>query len=445
MSRSSRSARTAGLFSIAAAAVLAGCAGGALEARPEQIPALEQAASRSPGDIDTATRLGIAYFMADRYEDARRTLAAAIERGAGDGAAYLYLGLANEELEDYQAARAAYDRYLRLGTSSRVRNEIRGRLALVARKEMQQQARLALQQERQLSDQPPTPRTIAVLPFQLSGLGDDMQPLQTALADMIITDLGLSNAVQSLERVRVQSLIDEMVLTQAGFTTQETGARMGRMLKAEHVVQGAITGAGQEIIVGASVLGTASRQTRGEVNQRGQVEAIFDLEKQIVFGIFDALNIQLTAAEREAITSNRTGNLVAFLAYGRGLEALDRGNYAEAMSQFQQATTLDPGFGAARVQQAEAQQLGDAAATQPEQLGEIAVVEVNAPTTSLTSEIVNQVNFSPATALAQQTQQASTASAQSRNVATEQNSAPTTEQALKARIQINIPNPRGGN
>lgn len=438
-----RSARTAGLGAVVAAALSSACAGGAFEARPEQIPSLEQVVARSPRDTEAAARLGIAYFLAERYEDARRTLRGAIDAGSTEGAAYLYLGLANEELEDFQAAREAYDSYLRVGTSSRVKGEIRGRLSLVARRELQQQAREALQQERILSDQKPTPRTIAVLPFRMSGLSEEMQPLQTALADMIITDLGLSNALQSLERVRVQSLIDEMVLTQAGVTTQETGARMGRMLKAEHVVQGAITGAGSEIIVGATVLGTESRATRGELSERGVADAIFDIEKQIVFGILDALNIQLTAREREAISNNRTSNLVAFLTYGRGLEALDRGDYNEAMSQFQQVRELDPAFGAARVQQQAAQQMGSAAAVAPEQVGQTAVVEITPPGTQMTSNIVNQVNFSPATSLSQQTQAA--AAQQLRTPTAEQSTAPSLAQARKAGVIITIPNPRGGN
>ena len=442
MSPIPRSARNAGLCTAVTAALLAGCAGAALEARPEQIPALEQAATESPRDTDTATRLGIAYFMAGRHEDARRTLSAAVDAGATDGAAYLYLGLANEELEDFEAARAAYDSYLRTGTSSRVKGEIRGRLALVARKELQQQARLALQQERVLSDQPPTPRTIAVLPFRISGLGEELQPLQTALADMIITDLGLSNALQSLERVRVQSLIDEMVLTQAGFTTQETGARMGRMLKAEHVVQGSITGAGSEIIVGATVLGTESRQTRGEVSQSGVVDAIFDIEKRVVFGILDALNVQLTASEREAITNNRTSNLVAFLTYGRGLQALDRGDYNEAMSQFRQASAADPGFGAARAQQVEAQQISDASATTPDQVGAVGIVEISPTGADLSMDIVNQVNFSPAATLSQQTQ---AVTAQVRKPTTEATNTSSLGQAQTAVIRIIITPPGGGN
>lgn len=438
MFKQSKSGRPAGVLgALATLALLGGCAGVALEARPEQIPALEQAVARSPRNTDVATRLGVAYFMAERYPDAKRALQAAVDAGGTEGAAYLYLGLANEELEDFPAARHSYNRYLETGSNSKIKGEIRGRLAIVTRKELQQQARLAIQQEAVLSNEPPTPNTIAVLPFRLNGLSEDMQPLQTALADMIITDLGFTS-LQSLERVRVQSMIDEMVLGQAGFTAPETGARMGRLLKSAHVVQGAITGTGNSITVDATVANTGAATTRN-VNQQGQLDAIFAVEKQLVFAILDALGVTVTARERESITNNRTGSLVAFLAYGRGLDALDRGDYAAALTQFQQATQLDPSFGAARAQQVETQQMSDAGTTG--EIGDVGIVEVEAPTTgNLAQEIANEVNFSPATATVQTTSQPA---AQERNPVTEQTTQPPITQATKPIINLVIPRPPG--
>jgi len=438
----SMSGRSAGALGVLAlSALLGGCAGAAIQARPEQIPTLEQAVARSPRDTDAATRLGVAYFIAERYPDAKRSLQAAVDAGGTEGATYLYLGLANEELEDFQAARQAYNSYLEAGSSSDIKGEIRGRLSIVTRKELQQQAKLALQQEAILSDQPPTPNTVAVLPFRLNGLAEDMQPLQTALADMIITDLGFTS-LQSLERVRVQSMIDEMVLGQAGMTAPETGARMGRLLKSAHVVQGAITGNGNAITVDATVANTGTANTRA-LNQQGQLDAIFTVEKQVVFAILDALNVQVTAREREAITNNRTGSLVAFLAYGRGLEALDRGDYSQALTQFQQATRLDPSFGAARAQQVETQQITDAST--PDQIGQVGVVEVEAPSGSLAQEIANEVNYSPATATVQAAapQTSSANSTQQRNPQTEQQPEPPISQAKKPIVTLVIPRPPG--
>jgi tetratricopeptide (TPR) repeat protein len=426
------------LTAVLATLWITACASATYEARPEQIPSLEEAAARAPANADLATRLGVAYFMAGRHEDARRTLNDAIAAGATDGAAFLYLGLASEELEDFTAARAAYNRYLETGSSSRVRGQIRNRLALVARRELQQEARLALRQEQILSDQPPTPNTVAVLPFRLADVPDELAPLRTALADMIITDLSFT-PLQSLERVRVQSMFDEMVLVQAGLTADQTGPRMGRLLKAAHVVQGVLSSPAGGIALDASVLDVDTRSTRPELSRRGAVDDIFDLEKQIVYDIIAALGITLTAREREQIESNRTGSLVAFLAYGQGLEALDRGDFGAATQHFQQAAQLDPGFAAARTQRAHADQLGSADATGTEQVGDAGTIEVGAPAAgALAAEIANQVNYSPAGGLTQGSP------SQERTPTTEQQPEPTTSQAARTTMRIIVPNPTGG-
>jgi tetratricopeptide (TPR) repeat protein len=444
MSSGMRAAACAGMLALSAAG--SGCAGYALEARPENIPALEQAAARSPGDATAATQLGAAYYAAGRLDDARATLQRVVDGGRPDGTAYLYLGLTYEGLEDWSAARAAYQRFMQADGSSRVRGQIRGRLAIVAQRELRQLAREALHQESLLSDQPATPNSVAVMPFRLSGLGEELQPLQTALADMIITDLSFTS-VRSVERVRVQSMIDEMVLTQAGITTAETGARMGRLLRAEHVVQGLITATDADLALAATVLNTARRGSAGELSHRGRIETIFDLQKQAVFGILDALGIVPTAQEREAITGNRTANLVAFIAYGRGLEALDRGDYSGALNHFREAAILDPGFRAASVQQSNAQEL--TAAPPAEQIGVAAAAEIGAPpAASLAQQILNEVNPSPASALTTAGDDAGAGSTavtatQTSNPGTEMDPKPSLVRATTARIIITIPRPGG--
>ena len=441
------------------AVFVAGCAGsGAFNTQPADIPSLEQRAAARPDDAELNTALGVAYFRASRYEDARNTLTRVVQSPSAPGAAYLYLGLANEELKDWSAARAAYESYIATGAAGDVKEQIRGRLALVARQELRQEARAVLEREQQMSEDPPTPRTVAVMPFRLVGASEELAPLQAALADMIITDLSVSPAVTSIERVKISAMIDEMLLAQAGLAEQETGARVGRLLKAEHVVQGVIAQSGeQQLRMDATVLNTQRRQATGTFGRDRQIDAIFDLEKEIVFGIFSTLGVTLTAAERERINENRAGNLLAFLAYGRGLDAMDRGNFQEASTFFRQATQLDPNFGRAQTQQQQASQLQAAASVSTQEIGEVASAEVEpAPiaqpvaaitTQTLAQQISNEVNPSPSTTMTQSTPQSvptsqtNQAQNQSGNVQTSQGGTSGVSQAAQARIQIRICNP----
>jgi hypothetical protein len=190
---------------------------------------------------------------------------------------------------------------------------------------------------------------VAVFPFRITTENEDLAPLQVALADMMTTDLKLSGGLTVLERAQVQSLLNEMALTEAGFTSPETGARAGRMLRAEHVVQGALTSLPRDFFrFDTDVLDTTRRASAGEASAEDLLAQVFDMEKETVFQVLDILGVTITPAEREAIGENRAANLLAFLAYGRGLMAMDDGNYSQAQEYFSQSLTLDQNFGPAQ-------------------------------------------------------------------------------------------------
>lgn len=384
-----------GLVALCCGMLQIGCATGGVTVRPADIPALEQRVTAQPDNADIATSLGIAYFNARRYDDARTTLTRAAALNDAPANASLYLGLVHEELKDWANARAAYERYVQTGADNAAKERIRARMALVAREQLRHEAKLVLDREQQMSDEPPTARTVAVMPFRLVGINEELAPLQTALSDMIITDLSVSPALTSIERVKINAMIDEMLLAQSGLAEEATGARVGRLLKAEHVVQGVLAQtAEREIRMDASVLNTARRESAGNFGRNEQLDAIFDLEKQIVFNIFNTVGVTLTAAEREKINENRTGNLLAFLAYGRGVDAMDRGNYQQASTFFRQATTLDPNFQRVQTQQQEAVQLQTATEAAPADVA-LQAAAPPADVGALTRELTNEINQTP--------------------------------------------------
>ena len=361
--------------------LLGGCARQGLDADPGDIPSLQEQLSQDPGDLTAQTRLGIALYKDGRFEQARATLSNAVDAGAESGAAYLYLGLSNESLEDWGGAREAYTTYLDVGNWGPLKDDLEDRLLLIVRNELQSAAQAALAREAELATEAPEPRTVAVFPFRLVSDNEDLAPLRVALADMMITDLAISNALTVLERTQIQSLLNEMALSEAGYADPATGARAGRLLRSEHVVQGVLTTLGQENIqFDAEVMNTVQAQSAGSISDQDQLESIFEMEKGLVFQILDVLGAALTPAEREAINENRAENILAFLAYGEGLMAMDRGDFQAASDLFQQAASLDPTFDAAQSATTEAQSLDNAAETTTAQIQDASAGETAAVT-----------------------------------------------------------------
>lgn len=343
--------RATGLCRSVLLVALAGCAGGGglrvADITPEWIPALEQARALHPGDAAALGRLGVAYFKADRFADARQALDSAVARDPRNGIAAIYLGMAAEAVGDFPAAREAYQHYIDIARSGDLRQTARRRLALVGRHEMEFQARQALAQEATLAQTPPEANTVAVMPFAYSGTDPQIQPLTRGFAQLVVTDLAKSRQLRVLERERMQALVDELHLADSGRADPRVALRSGRLLRAARVVQGTLAPQGNDLRVDAAVVDVASAGVAASAGASDALDRLFDLEKQLVYGIFTNLGIQLSDQERAAVEQRPTRNLQAFLAYSRGLEAEDRGDYDAAREAFGEAAGLDPSFRAA--------------------------------------------------------------------------------------------------
>lgn len=383
-------ARSATRWLVLAAGIgLSACATGVPEVEPADIPRLEQAVAASPDDTGLQVQLGMARFMAGEHEAARDALRSAVEAGDDSGPALLYLGMAEEELESWAAAREAYNRYLEVGVSGPARDEVRKRLTLIGRNLLRAQAQEALAREQEItSTEQIAPSSVAVLPLAFNSDRDDLEPLIYALSDMMITDFKVSNALTVLERTRIQALLDEMELTSTGYADAETGARAGRLLRAEHVFQGVLTTLGEDDLqTDADVLNVPDAASAGQLSESAVLEDLFDMEKEIVIRtIREVLGVELTPVEEQAILDNRMSNVLAFLAYGRGLRELDQGNYQAAMAEFETMMSLEAGgYDGADAAMAEAEALIDASSTSTTDLAGVASATGEAETTTTTS------------------------------------------------------------
>jgi hypothetical protein len=113
------------------------------------------------------------------------------------------------------------------------------------------------------------------------------------------------------------------------------------------LVNGSIIEAGTALTLSSSVVTVATAQFSSPAQVTDGLDRFFDLQKELVFRIFDQLQVQLTDEERAAVGMKQTTNFDAFVLYSRGLVAADAGKYEEAFRLFNQASAIDPGFSSA--------------------------------------------------------------------------------------------------
>ena len=348
---------TTPILTAALAVMLGACASTAVNSR-DSVARLERDLRTAPSSASINRSLGIAYYKAERYAEARSALETAARLDPRDGTTALYLGLSAEAQGDFATAKRAYGSYITYGRTNRVRSQLQSHLTSLTRKELQQDAKVAVQQESRLATEPGPPRTIAVLPLRFSGADSSLRVLERGFADLLTTDLAHSAQLTLVERSRVQALLDEMTLQQSGATDSRSNVRAGRLVRAGRVVQGSILQiGGTQLRVDAAVVDVPSTQIRGTAQQADQLEQIFALEKKLALDLFRELGVTLTVAERNAVEQRATRSLAAFLAYSRGLTAEDQGRFDDARRYFDEAARLDPGFSAAQTKGAEARAL----------------------------------------------------------------------------------------
>ncbi len=328
----------------------------------EAISRLEAARDADPASVAALRSLGVAYFKAERFADASQVLAHALTLDPTDAVITLYAGMSAERVPDYPAARAGYDAYLNIKRpwyafkAKRTATQVRNRLVAMAHEESIAIAKAAVAAESERSATPGDRRTIAVPPMKYSGTdAENLAPLERGLAELVITDLGKSKQLVIVERDRMQALADEIQLGASGAVDSATAVRAGRLIQAGRLVNGSIIQGGQSLTLSSSIVSVATSELSPPAQVTDAMDNFFDLQKALVFRIFDQLGVTLTAEERLAVGVKQTEDFDAFVLFSRGLVASDAGRFEEAARFFNQARVADPSFSAAASQASLAQ------------------------------------------------------------------------------------------
>jgi TolB-like protein len=298
---------------------------------------------KNPGAHEARGRLGVAYLAKGDTDKAIGTFRKVLEQVPGDPQASLHLGMALLKTGDRTAAMTVWRGY-RNPEQPIVSREIKRQLTLLEMLEGRELAKKALVEEKKLQTVKAMPGALAVTPFVDLPPDVSLRSIQKGLAAMIMTDLSAIKALQVVERLRIQALIDEMKLGQSGLVDEKTAPRFGRLAGVEHLVAGTMASTAPLLRVSTSIASTLKKDVVGSFGVEGEMVKFFALEKEIVSQIVKTLKLSPTPAEKDALDRYHTKNLKAFICYGQGLDTLDGGNWKKARDFFTCAVVEDPQF-----------------------------------------------------------------------------------------------------
>lgn len=319
-----------------------------LEDYTSEITDLEKTLDKDPQSVDALRDLGAIYMRTGNALEANRYLTDGYALGSRDPKLLFYLGMANEALGKEDTAIRLYETYVDLPSRNEFRRLMAGRYASLIRKISDEEMRKRVASESTISDSEIVENALAVFALEYQGTDESYASIGRGLAEWLSLDLIKVSQLRVLERVRLQSLIDEINLGKSGYVDPSTSPRAGRLLRAGRVVSGTYNVLGNDRLqVFAAHVETNTSIVEALPDQEDELDNFFRVEKRLVFALLADLGIELTEAEQRAIDEVPTRNLQAFLAYSRGLVKEDQRDFRGAGELYQQASELDPGFDAA--------------------------------------------------------------------------------------------------
>jgi TolB-like protein len=217
------------------------------------------------------------------------------------------------------------------------------------RRAQEEAARKAIANERAIDAASLPEHSLGITPFEVNARDTALSALGYGLADLLTTDLARSRRLEVVDRLRLDAVLREINLVEAGRVDTSTAPRVGKLVQARRLVLGSLNQRpGGDLAVTADIADVASGELRPGVTSATSLDDILQAEKELAFRLFNQLGVTLTPAERSAVEQLPTKNVAAFLAFSRGVRFDAEGRYPEARAEFRQAVQLDPGFHAAQ-------------------------------------------------------------------------------------------------
>ena len=179
--------------------------------------------------------------------------------------------------------------------------------------------------------------SIAVLPFADMSVARDQGYFCEGIAEEIITGLTQLHGLRVVSRTSSFAFRD----------TREDVREIGRRLGVEAVLEGAVRKAGERLRVSAQLIDTTDGYHLWSERYDRELRDVFAIQEEIATKIVQALRVELSEKERQALAKVATRDVEAYDLYLRGLQFFYRSRQRDlrfALEMFARASEVDPTF-----------------------------------------------------------------------------------------------------
>ncbi len=198
----------------------------------------------------------------------------------------------------------------------------------------------------------PAQQSVAVLPFAAMSSGEDDGYFADGLTEEIL------NSLTRLPELLVTARTSSFHFKDRNLPVQE----IARTLGVDHVVEGSVRRAGERVRITAQLIRATDGFHLWSDTYDRTLEDVFAVQEDIAANIAETLDVVLDEGKRQRMRDAGIGDVEAFIAYQKGLEAFARAhegienaseNLRVAVEHFDTALAVAPDLVAARIMKAD--------------------------------------------------------------------------------------------
>ncbi len=174
--------------------------------------------------------------------------------------------------------------------------------------------------------------TIAVLYFENNSVvdKDKLDPLKKGLADMMITEMSKIKGIKVVERQRIQSIIEELNLSETDLVDKSSTQKMGKLLGAQVMLFGGFSNLfNDKLRIDIRIVRTETGETLKAEEETGELDEFLTMLQSLVKKIASDLEVKLTSEDQDRLEATKDGNFNGYVTYAKALNFEDQGKKLE--------------------------------------------------------------------------------------------------------------------
>ncbi len=308
---------------------------------PDAIVTFNKQLVKDRTDFSANFGLGIAYYFTNNLSEAIKYLEEANSLKLTNTEIKYYIGLCYEVKKEYRNAIKYYRYFNDKSLDGKFSSEMEKRLTYTIQLLYREDAKKIIDDEKStgknLSDS-----TFAILTFENRSDNSDFDALEKGFPTMFITDFSHVPKLKVVERLRMQSILDELKLNQEGLVESKTLQRIGYLLRAKNILKGGfIISKQNQLRLDLALIGIESGSVQEEINKSGSINDFYRIEKDLTLDMIGKMGIKLTEQVRQKILTIPTESFFEFLEKIKAIDRLEKSSPPAAASVLNEAFEMN--------------------------------------------------------------------------------------------------------